>query len=106
MFLRCFQDITIEWIDSERAVSTGIAARAFEGEDLLRQGREKAAEMAQWPLNSLRETKRCLKLAHRMGIQAALAAEKEAMARQVGSAENMEAITAFMEKRAPDFSKL
>jgi enoyl-CoA hydratase/carnithine racemase len=97
---------TAEWIDAERAVSTGIAAASFSGDKLLEHGRAKAREMAQWPVNSLRETKRCLKLAHRMGIQAALAAEKDGMAKQAGSPENIEAITAFIEKRAPDFSKL
>ena len=39
-------------------------------------------------------------------IDRAMRAEHEAMARQVGSPENIEAITAFIEKREPDFRKL
>jgi enoyl-CoA hydratase/carnithine racemase len=67
---------------------------------------EKAAEIAQWPVNSLREIKATLRLPHRAHIDAALAAEDEAMARQAGSPENIEAIMAFMEKRKPDFRNL
>jgi len=94
---------TAEWITAERAVETGIATARSSDAELLAHAKEKAAEIAQWPVNSLRETKRCLKLAHTKGQQAALELESESMMRQAGSAENIEAITAFMEKRAPKF---
>lgn len=97
---------TAEWIDAKRAVETGIAARSFADDSLLQEAMEKAAEMAQWPVNSLRETKRCMKVAHQAGIAAAFDAEHEGMEKQAGSPENIEAITAFIEKRKPDFSKL
>ena len=64
------------------------------------------AEIARWPVNSLREIKRSLRMHHMPQIKAAMQAEQEAMARQAGSAENIEAITAFMEKRKPDFRGL
>ena len=96
---------TAEWINAERALEIGIATNVCADEDVLPVTMEKAREIAQWPVGSLRETKRTLKLAHRTAIDAALNAEQEAMLRQAGSAENMEAITAFIEKRPPDFSK-
>ena len=37
------------------------------------------------------------------GLRAALAAEAAGMKAQAGSAENVEAVRAFMEKREPDF---
>jgi enoyl-CoA hydratase/carnithine racemase len=43
---------------------------------------------------------------HLPAIEIAMQAEQEAMARQAGSPENMEAITAFMEKRTPNFRDL
>ena len=73
---------------------------------LLEKAVEKAREIAQWPVNSLRETKRTLRLSHQAGIAAALKAESEAMLRQAGSAENIEAIKAFIEKRPPNFGDL
>ena len=72
---------------------------------LLGHALAKAREIATWPTSALQETKRTLKQANRAGLQAALQVESEGMARTAGSPENIEAITAFIEKRAPDFSK-
>jgi enoyl-CoA hydratase/carnithine racemase len=94
---------TAEWINAERAVETGIARRAFSDDELLPKTLEKAAEMAQWPRNALRETKRTLMQAHSTAINQARELEMAGMMRQVGSAENIEAVTAFFEKRAPRF---
>jgi enoyl-CoA hydratase/carnithine racemase len=95
--------MTAEWIDSERAVETGIATRGFPDDQLHERTMEKAREIAQWPVNSLRETKRTLRAGHRAGIENALEIESEAMLRQAGSPENIEAIKAFIEKRPPNF---
>jgi hypothetical protein len=43
---------------------------------------------------------------HLESLDAAIVAEQAAMMRQAGSPENIEAITAFIEKRPPDFRKL
>ena len=94
---------TAEWINAERAVETGIAARSYADADLLAAAMEKAAEIAQWPVNALKEIKATLRLPHQAHIAAAFDAESAAMERQAGSAENIEAIMAFMEKRAPKF---
>ncbi len=98
--------LTAEWIDAARALETGIAARVAPDEALLPLALAKAAEIAQWPVNALRETKRCLKATQRAGIAAAFAAEDEGMRRQAGSPENIEAVMAFIEKRKPDFRSL
>lgn len=97
---------TAEWIDADRAVSSGIAARKWPDEEVLEATIEKAREMAQWPVGSLQATKRTLRAPHLDAIWAAEKAEQEGMQKQVGSPENVEAITAFMEKRKPDFRKL
>jgi enoyl-CoA hydratase/carnithine racemase len=59
--------------------------------------------MAQFPVSALRETKRTLKAAHAVGLRAALEAEAAGMKAQAGSAENIEAVRAFIEKREPDY---
>jgi len=66
----------------------------------------KASEIAQLPLVSLMETKRCLKVAHKAGIEAALNVEKGAMDRLAGGPASIEAMMAFMEKRKPNFRNL
>jgi enoyl-CoA hydratase/carnithine racemase len=97
---------TAEWVDADKALHYGIAADVLPDVDLFEHALDKAREIAQWPVNSLREIKRCLRLPHLGPIDAAINAEQAGMIRQAGSPENIEAITAFMEKRPPDFNKL
>lgn len=97
---------TAEWIDADKALSCGIAADVLPDADLFDHAMAKAQEIAQWPVNSLREIKRSLRLHHLPAIDAAINAEQAGMARQAGSPENIEAITAFIEKRTPNFRGL
>jgi enoyl-CoA hydratase/carnithine racemase len=97
---------TTEWIDADKALETGIASCKFKDDELLPNAMAKATEIAQLPLSSLLETKRCLKTAHKAGIDAALKIEREAMDRLAGGPASMEAMMAFMEKRKPDFRNL
>ena len=97
---------TTEWIDADKALEAGIASRKFRDDELLPNAMAKAEEIAQLPLSSLLETKRCLKAAHKAGIEAALKIEREAMDRLAGGPASMEAMMAFMEKRKPNFRNL
>jgi enoyl-CoA hydratase/carnithine racemase len=97
---------TGEWVDADKALHYGIAADVLPDANLFDHAMGKAQEIAQWPVNSLREIKRTLRMPHLDKIDAAIKAELAAMYRQAGSPENIEAITAFMEKRPPDFRKL
>ena len=96
---------TAQWIDADKALNCGIAAEVLPDTSLIEHALNKANEIAQWPVNSLKEIKACLRLPHKAAIDAAFEFEQSAMERQAGSAENIEAITAFMEKRAPNFRK-
>ncbi len=96
---------TAEWIDAERAVEVGIAARSFADDALLPSTLAKASEIARWPTSALVSIKRCLRTAHRAGIEAAREIEESEMARLGGSPENIEAVTAFVQKRDPDFKQ-
>jgi enoyl-CoA hydratase/carnithine racemase len=96
---------TAEWIDAVRALEVGMAARVFSDETVLHEALAKAREIAQWPVTALQEIKRTLMAPHAAGVRAALELENAAMARLAGAPENVEAITAFLEKRPPDFKK-
>ena len=96
---------TAEWIDAKRALEVGMAARSFPDAELLPAALEKAREIAQWPVSSLRAIKQTLQVAHRAGIEAALEVEGRLMSQLAGSPENIEAVKAFMEKRKPDFKQ-
>ena len=97
---------TAQWVDADKALSCGIAAAVVPDEALFDHAMDKALEIAQWPVNALREIKRTLRMHHLPAIDAAIRAEQAAMERQAGSPENIEAITAFLEKRPPNFRGL
>lgn len=96
---------TAAWVDADKALNQGIAADVLPDADLFEHALSKAREIAKWPVNSLREIKRSLRQHHLPAIDAAIKTEQAGMARQAGSPENIEAITAFMEKRTPNFRK-
>lgn len=98
--------LSSRWVKADEAVQMGIALDKFSDDMLLNEVMKIAGEIAQLPLGALRETKRCLLVAHKKAIESALVAERKAMEVQSGSPENMEAIMAFMQKRKPDFKKL
>jgi len=96
---------TAEWIDASRALELGMCARVLPDDELLPAALEKAREIAQWPVSSLRGIKQTMQAAHRGAVDAARQIEDELMAKLAGSPENIEAVTAFMQKRKPDFSQ-
>lgn len=97
---------TAQWVDADKAVDYAMAAAVLPDDQLFQHAMDKASEIARWPVNALREIKRSLRLHHLPAIDTAIKAEQAGMARQVGSPENIEAISAFMEKRPADFSRL
>lgn len=96
---------TAEWIDAERALELGMVARVLPDDELLEATLAKAREIARWPVSALRAIKQTLQTAHRAGIEAARAIEDERMMALAGSPENVEAVTAFLQKREPDFKQ-
>jgi len=97
--------LSAEWIDAARASEMGMVARVLPDAELLDATLSKARAIARWPVSSLRAIKQTLRAAHVSGIEAALAVEDELMGKLAGSPENVEAITAFMQKREPDFKQ-
>jgi enoyl-CoA hydratase/carnithine racemase len=94
---------TAEWIPAARALELGLATAVHADGDVLEAALRRARAIAQFPVSALRETKRTLKAALAPGIAGALEAERAGMNAQAGSAENLEAVRAFLEKREPDF---
>jgi enoyl-CoA hydratase/carnithine racemase len=97
---------TAEWIDAGRAVQLGIASRLCGPEALLPEITARARAIARQPLGSLRHTKRLLLATRSDALRAALEREHRTFALRVGSPENVEAITAFFQKRPPDFTRV
>ncbi|MCL4683887.1 enoyl-CoA hydratase/isomerase family protein [Myxococcota bacterium] len=94
---------TAEWLDAEACRELGIASRILPRTRLLPELQALATRIAAQPLGALRHTKRLLLAVRADGIGAARAREDAAFRVRVGSAENIEALKAFLEKRPADF---
>lgn len=92
------------WVDADEAVRTGLAWR--KADDVVDAALEVAGEIAQMPILSLVPNKKALLAARHDAVQRARDVENGTLASLAGNAATREAITAFREKRSPDFSKL
>jgi len=97
---------TAEWVTAEQAKAWNIAFEVCDDDALLDRTMEVARAIARMPVLALRETKQIVLAGRLDAVRAARRREDDAFARLVGGPANMEALTAFLEKRAPDFSQL
>jgi enoyl-CoA hydratase/carnithine racemase len=97
---------TGEWITADDAVACGLALRSVEPDALMPEIMEVAGRIASMPVPSLVETKRLVLAGRIDAVRATRAREDAAFAHMVGAPANLEALTAFLEKREPDFRKL
>ena len=94
---------TGRWLHAQEAVESGIALKSVPDEELLIETFAIADEIAKMPTVSLVETKRLVLAAREDAVQTARKREDATFARLVGGPANIEAITAFLEKREPSF---
>ena len=95
-----------DFISAERAVDLSLATQLCEPATLLPAALDQARRLAAKPLGSLRWTKRLLLATRREQVAAARKREDEAFLHRIGSPENLEAVSAFFEKRRADFSNV
>jgi enoyl-CoA hydratase/carnithine racemase len=92
-----------ETISGEQAADWGLVNEALDEPLVLERARQAAAKLARLPAGSLAVTKRLMRdaaaLSERMDV------ESRHFGERLASAEAREALTAFFEKRAPDFTR-
>src|ERR1044071_8258586 len=91
--------------NAEQAAAIGLVTRVVPDAELLATATETAEKLAAKPIGALRATKKLLKRSSRQQVEEAIQAEVEEFSTRVRSAEVREVFTAFLEKRAPDFTK-
>ena len=96
--------LTSRWVAATEAVDLGLAWRLCRAEDLMAETLAVAGEIAAMPVASLVATKRVMKAARSDEVAAARRREDAEFAALVGAPANTEALTAFIEKRDPDFT--
>jgi enoyl-CoA hydratase/carnithine racemase len=91
--------------DASRAAELGLVTRVVSDKDVLETATETARKLAAKPAAALQASKRLMKRPFGEQIKAAMKAENEEFSALVRSEDAKEALTAFLEKRKPDFTK-
>jgi enoyl-CoA hydratase/carnithine racemase len=90
---------------AEKALEVGIVTAVVPEADLLERAHQAAAMLAQLPPESIRLTKRLMKSAHADAVKKQIGEEGRIFVERLASPEAKEAMSAFLEKRKPDFSR-
>jgi enoyl-CoA hydratase/carnithine racemase len=94
-----------EPFDAQRAREAGLVNEIVAPEQLMDTALAAALKLAQKPPAALRLTKALMKQSHAAPAAAAMEEELKVFRAQLRSPEAKEAMTAFFEKRKPDFSR-
>lgn len=95
-----------EWIDAEQAKEMGLVWRVCAPDELMNVARSHAETLAVKPVSSLIAVKRTMTEPLRAAITAARERENACFREMLGGPANKEALAAFAEGRAADFTKL
>jgi enoyl-CoA hydratase/carnithine racemase len=98
--------MSAEWVPAAECVELGIARRLCAPEELMDVSMSYARVLAAAPVSSLIATKQVMMAPVIDAIAQARARENAAFAELLGAPANVEAMTAFVEKREPDFSRV
>src|ERR1700734_2151211 len=90
--------------DARKAADLGLVTQVVSDQNLLATATETARKLATKRAGALQACKRLMKRPFREQIKAAIKAENEEFSAQVRTADAKEALTAFLEKRAPHFN--
>ena len=94
-----------EAFTATEAQQLGLVNKVFAADELQAHVAQQAAKLVALPAASVRATKRLMKAELAAPIQAAMQAEMQDFSRMLRGPEAMEAFSAFMQKRKPDFSQ-
>ncbi len=87
------------------AAQLGLVTASVPWDELTVYAKEKIAALVAQPPAAVKRTKALLKQTNRVSVEAALQAEFSGFVEGLHSEECKESVTAFFEKRAPDFSR-
>jgi enoyl-CoA hydratase/carnithine racemase len=93
-------------MSAQRAYELGFVNAVVAPESLLSVANHAAQALAEKPSGALRATKQFMKQAGVIDLDRAMREEVEAVRTRLNSPETKEALSAFLQKRKPDFAKL
>jgi len=95
-----------EPISAEEAHEMGLVNRLLAPGGVVEYAMHQARRFRALPPGAVRETKRLLKSGWRGAVQAAMDEELRSFERLLGTPESREALSAFLERRKPDFARV
>lgn len=95
-----------EPISAEEALEMGIVNRLVPPASVLEYAMRQARRICALPPESVRQTKRLLKEGARALVRQAMDGETQTFSRLLQSPESREALSAFLERRKPDFARV
>jgi len=98
--------LSAQWMNAADCVAAGLALALCEPDELLPFTQRQALQLAKLPIASLVMTKQLIMQHTRDDMRAAARAENAGLASLLGGPANREALTAFQEKREPNFAGL
>ena len=98
--------LSSEWLSAQECREMGLAWRVCAPEELLAETMRYAAVLAAKPINSLVESKRAIMAPLKAELYEARERENDAFRVLLGGPANIEALTAFAERREPDYSQV
>ena len=96
--------LSAEWWDANTCLEAGLALDVLDADALMPHAMAQAQKLAALPVASLKKTKTLMMDPIRQQLKDSAIAENEGLAELAGGPANIEALTAFREKREPDFS--
>ena len=90
--------------DAKHAAELGLVTQVVIGQELLATANATAQKLAEKPAGALQACKRLMRQSTREQLERAWKSEKEEFSARLSSPDAKEALTAFFEKRPPDFT--
>jgi 2-(1,2-epoxy-1,2-dihydrophenyl)acetyl-CoA isomerase len=92
-----------DWVEADQALAFGLVNRVWPAEELQGQAEAAVAALAAGPTLALGRAKALLRDHLQVGLAEALAGEAEAQVASGQTKDHLEGVTAFLEKRHPNF---
>ena len=105
-YLRAAELIQLgQLFEAQRAAELGMVTRVVPDQQLLATATETAQKLAEKPAGALQACKKLMRLPVRAQLEQAAKLENEEYAVRLRSADSKEALSAFFEKRKPEFNR-
>jgi 2-(1,2-epoxy-1,2-dihydrophenyl)acetyl-CoA isomerase len=95
--------MTGEPVDAQHALDIGLVTRVYPADSFAKESRDLAERLAALPTRALAATKRLMRENLEVDLEAALKAEGQAQSEMGQTADHLEGVMAFAEKREPKF---